>query len=90
MKFPAELEQKWKRGLAPKVVCRKKAKVRRQMEKVKCEENIFRRKWEDDYEFKVWSLWNMDLVAVIYSKSQLLPNRKINIILILKNYYITS
>ena len=42
------------------------------------EEDNFRRKWEDEYEFKVWSLWNMDHVAVIYSKSQLQPNRKIN------------
>ena len=42
------------------------------------EEDTFRRKWEDEYEFKVWSLWNMDHVAVIYSKSQLQPNRKIN------------
>ena len=37
MKSPAELEQKLKIGLAPKVVWRKKAKVRRQIEKVKCE-----------------------------------------------------
>ena len=42
------------------------------------EEDTFRRKWEDEYEFKVWSLWNMDHVAVIYSKSQLQPNRRIN------------